>query len=90
MYYYYNIFLVKWSTIVCPKRCPEFREVVFHNRGINFLGHLLNIFFKIPEYIMFSISHHYGRHVTTKYIHYQSIKVTPPKREGGRRKSDDV
>jgi len=72
------------------KRCPEFREVVFHKHDSVFLGPVLNIFFKIPEYIMFCISHHYGRHVTALLINNQIIKVTPPKREGGRRKSDDV
>jgi hypothetical protein len=75
---------------IVSKRCPEFREVVFHNHDVDFLGHVLNIFLKIPKYIMFSISHHYGRHVTTLLINNQIIKVTFAKREGGRRKSDDV
>jgi hypothetical protein len=39
---------------------------------------------------MFFISQHYGRHVTTSLLKYQSKKVTPLDWEGGRRKSDDV
>ena len=48
----------------CRQKMSRIWESSFHKHDINFLGHVLNIFYKIPKYIMFYVSHHYGRHVT--------------------------